>query len=104
MIFDVAPYNVTFDVALHGGSQETASFTVLIHPDWAPRGAAHFKKLVQDGWYNDAGVFRVVPGFVAQFGLPAKPQPEIESIMDDPVVHGNQRGSLVFATAGPNTR
>jgi len=104
MIFDVAPFNVTFDVALNGGSQEKASFTVTVRPEWAPRGAAQFKNLVRKGWYNNAGVFRVVPGFVAQFGLPATPQPDLENIMDDPVLTSNKRGTLVFATSGPNTR
>ncbi|CAK0833593.1 unnamed protein product [Prorocentrum cordatum] len=86
-------FDVVFDVALHGDSQETraaheenASFTVRVHPDWAPLGAAHFRKLVEQGWYNDAGVFRVVEGFVAQFGLPARPQPDMQKIADDRVL------------------
>merc|ERR1712083_994894 len=56
------------------------------------------------GWYDGAAFFRIVPGFVAQFGLPAKPQPELKSIKDDPVKKSNKRGYVVFATAGPDTR
>mmetsp|Transcript_112596 Transcript_112596/g.318535 ORF Transcript_112596/g.318535 Transcript_112596/m.318535 type:complete len:200 (+) Transcript_112596:61-660(+) len=96
-------YDVKCDVSLGGNANQEASFTVRVHPDWAPKGAAQFKHLVTKGLYNDAGVFRIVPGFVAQFGLPATPQ-EVDQIPDDPVKHSNKRGTLVFATAGPNTR
>jgi len=100
-------FDVFFGVALNGTatpSNEIVNFTVRVHPDWAPLGAAQFKKLVEQGWYNDAGVFRVVKGFVAQFGLPAKPQPELQRIADDKVTHANTRGTLTFATSGPNSR
>jgi len=100
----MAPFDVKFDVALNGNLHQNASFTVRIHPEWAQLGAAQFKKLVGQGWFDDSGVFRVVPGFVAQFGLPAKAQPELKSIRDDPVLKSNKRGTLVYATAGPNTR
>jgi len=84
--------------------KETVNVTVRVHPDWAPLGAERFKKLVEQGWYNDAGVFRVVKGFVAQFGLPAKSQPDMERLADDKVKHANMRGTITFATSGPNTR
>jgi cyclophilin family peptidyl-prolyl cis-trans isomerase len=77
---------------------------VRVHPDWAPLGAARFKELVEQGFYNDIGVFRVVNNFVAQFGLPAKPQPELQRIADDNVTHPNVRGTITFATSGPNSR
>merc|ERR1712032_1035660 len=101
---EAQPYNIMFEVNLGGESKKTASFIVKVHPEWAPLGAEQFKKLVQQGWYDDAGVFRVVPGFIAQFGLPAKPQPRLTGFKDDPVKVSNTRGTLVFATAGPNTR
>mmetsp|Transcript_135467 Transcript_135467/g.191671 ORF Transcript_135467/g.191671 Transcript_135467/m.191671 type:complete len:245 (-) Transcript_135467:33-767(-) len=97
-------FDVVFDMNLGGDSPSQASITIRVHPEWAPIGAAQFKKLVEQGWYDDAGVFRVVPGFVAQFGLPAKPQPKLDNIRDDPVKVSNKRGTIVFATAGPNTR
>jgi len=78
--------------------------TVRVHPEWAPLGAARFKQLVEQGFYNDTGVFRVVNHFVAQFGLPAKPQPELQKIADDSVAHPNTRGTITFATSGPNSR
>mmetsp|Transcript_80419 Transcript_80419/g.239591 ORF Transcript_80419/g.239591 Transcript_80419/m.239591 type:complete len:200 (-) Transcript_80419:88-687(-) len=99
-----APFDVVFEVNTGGDVPQMTSFTVRVHPEWAPRGAEQFKSLVQRGWYNEAGVFRVVPNFVAQFGLPAEPQPKLQSITDDPVRVSNKRGTLVFATAGKNTR
>mmetsp|Transcript_14212 Transcript_14212/g.41434 ORF Transcript_14212/g.41434 Transcript_14212/m.41434 type:complete len:200 (+) Transcript_14212:59-658(+) len=96
-------FDVKCDVTLGGRSSQEASFTVRVHPDWAPKGAAQFKQLVEEGLYDDAGVFRIVPGFVAQFGLPAKPR-EVSQITDDPVKQSNKRGMLTFATSGPNTR
>eukprot|EP00933_Yihiella_yeosuensis_P073134 TRINITY_DN81720_c0_g1_i1.p1 TRINITY_DN81720_c0_g1~~TRINITY_DN81720_c0_g1_i1.p1 ORF type:complete len:292 (-),score=64.98 TRINITY_DN81720_c0_g1_i1:223-1008(-) len=101
---DEFTFDIKMDVDLGGDDNEKASFTVRIHPEWAPKGAAQFKRLVEDGWYDNAGVFRVVPGFVAQFGLPAKPKPRLDNIKDDPVKVSNKPGTLVFATAGPNTR
>lgn len=102
--FAEPPVDFKVEVALGGDSPKEASFTIRVHPEWAPIGAAQFAKLVDQGWYDDCGVFRVVPGFVAQFGLPAKAQPKLNNIKDDQVKETNSRGKLVFATAGPNTR
>ena len=83
-------------------------FVVEVHRDWAPLGADRFYNLVRYGYFTNAAFFRVIPGFVAQFGLSANPAInkvwDNAKIQDDPVVQSNKRGSLVFATAGPNTR
>mmetsp|Transcript_162996 Transcript_162996/g.522678 ORF Transcript_162996/g.522678 Transcript_162996/m.522678 type:complete len:261 (-) Transcript_162996:190-972(-) len=99
-----APYDVVVEVALGGIAKETKSFTLKVHPEWAPIGAAQFKKLIEKGWFEEAAIFRVVPGFIAQFGLPAKAQSRLENIRDDPVKVSNKKGTMVFATAGANTR
>jgi len=83
-------------------------FIVQVHRDWAPVGTDRFYNLVRHGFFTNASFFRVVPGFVVQFGLNADPGInkvwEQAKIQDDPVKQTNKRGTLVFATAGPNTR
>ncbi len=83
-------------------------FVVEVHRDWAPLGADRFYNLVRNGYFTNAAFFRVVPGFVVQFGLNANPAINKvwsdANIHDDPVKQSNTRGYLVFATAGPNTR
>jgi len=63
---------------------------------------------VQAGFFDGARFFRVVKGFVVQFGLPADPKVGrawiTRTMPDDPVRHSNRRGTLVFASAGPNSR
>jgi peptidyl-prolyl cis-trans isomerase A (cyclophilin A) len=75
---------------------------------WAPLGADRFYNLVRYGFYKDAAFFRVIPRFVAQFGIPARPDVgaawDHAYIVDDRVTQSNKRGTLTFATAGPNTR
>jgi peptidyl-prolyl cis-trans isomerase A (cyclophilin A) len=82
-------------------------FVVEVHRDWAPIGAQRFEELVKTGYFNGARFFRVVPNFIVQFGLagdPAATRKWDRPIKDDPVVQTNRLGSMVFATAGPNTR
>jgi peptidyl-prolyl cis-trans isomerase A (cyclophilin A) len=83
-------------------------FVVDVHRDWAPLGADRFYNLVRHGFFTNASFFRVVPGFVVQFGLNADPAVNKAwadaDIKDDPVTQTNKRASLVFATAGPGTR
>jgi peptidyl-prolyl cis-trans isomerase A (cyclophilin A) len=89
-------------------STTAGDFVVEVHREWAPLGADRFYNLVRSGYFSNAAFFRVVPGFVVQFGLNADPAVnkvwDHATIKDDPVVQSNKRGNLVFATAGPNTR
>lgn len=79
-----------------------------VHPEWSPLGAARFGELVESGFYADIAFFRVLDGFVAQFGISGDPAVSKEwrsrTIKDDPVNASNKRGTLSFAMAGPNTR
>lgn len=83
-------------------------FVVEVHPDWAPKGAERFRELVEDGLYDGNRFFRVVPGFVVQWGIHGDPaissQWERNNIPDDPRVASNTRGRVTFATSGPNSR
>jgi peptidyl-prolyl cis-trans isomerase A (cyclophilin A) len=84
------------------------SFVVKITRAWAPIGADRFYNLVKNGFYDGASFFRVIPGFIVQFGI--SPDPSISAawhdadIPDDPVRHSNAAGTITFATAGPDTR
>lgn len=80
---------------------------VQVNSAWAPLGVERFRALVESGYYDGAKFFRVVPGFVVQFGLAADPAATAangSNLKDDPVKQSNSRGRLTFATAGPNTR
>jgi len=81
---------------------------VEVHRDWAPIGADHFVELVKSGYFDGCRFFRVVPNFIVQFGIAADPAVtrkwKSHALPDDPVKQHNVRGTLVYATAGPNTR
>ncbi len=75
-------------------------FVVEVNREWAPIGADRFYKLVQDQFFDDAAFFRVISGFMAQFGLPADPSDNrkwSDELKDEPVIQGNKRGFLTFA-------
>ena len=96
-----ATFNANFDTS-------KGVFVVTVHRDWAPNGADRFYNLVKSGFYDDVRFFRVIDGFMAQFGIHGTPAVASAwrnaQIKDDPVKQSNKRGYVVFATAGPNTR
>jgi cyclophilin family peptidyl-prolyl cis-trans isomerase len=103
LLKDQAPetYQVKFDTT-------RSEFTVTVTRAWSPLGADRFYNLVKHHYFDNARFFRVLPNFVVQFGLSANPAVnaawEKATIKDDPRSQSNKRGTLVFATAGPNTR
>ncbi len=83
-------------------------FVIEVHRDWSPNGADRFYNLVKGGFYNDARFFRVIDGFMVQFGISGNPDLSAvwreARIPDDAVKQSNTRGMVSFATAGPGTR
>jgi peptidyl-prolyl cis-trans isomerase A (cyclophilin A) len=96
-----AEFRVTFETS-------AGTFVVAVHREWAPLGADRFYSLARSGFFDGARFFRVLPGFVAQFGMHGDPGVSRawfdQRIPDDPVRHTNARGTLTFATSGPNSR
>jgi peptidyl-prolyl cis-trans isomerase A (cyclophilin A) len=83
-------------------------FTIEVTRAWAPLGADRFYNLVKNGFFNDTRFFRVVPGFMVQFGINGDPAVnrawQTARIQDDPVKESNGTGYVTFAHAGPNSR
>jgi peptidyl-prolyl cis-trans isomerase A (cyclophilin A) len=83
-------------------------FVIEVHRDWSPKGADRFYDLVQKRFYDENRFFRVVPSFVIQWGIQGDPQLQLKwrdkNITDDPVKVTNRRGTIAYATDGPNTR
>jgi peptidyl-prolyl cis-trans isomerase A (cyclophilin A) len=83
-------------------------FTVEANRAWAPRGVNRFHELLRMNFFNEGRFFRVVPGFIAQFGV----HKDYDTnklwrgffIVDDPRKQQNTRGTLSFAQGEPNTR
>lgn len=91
-------------------SVETTKGTFVIGVDraLAPRGADRFYRLVRAGYFDDSRFFRIVPGFIVQFGIPGDPSIsqvwKDRAIADDSVHTSNVRGTIAYAMTGPNTR
>ena len=84
------------------------AFVIQVNRAWAPHGADRFYNLVKNGFYDKVRFFRVISGFMVQFGINGDPALSAHwrraNIPDDPVRQSNKRGMITFATAGPNTR
>lgn len=96
------PFSVLFETT-------KGNFTIEVHPDWSPNGAARFKELLDIGYYDQCRFFRVLPGFMCQFGMSGDPKMNSQwgdnNIPDDPVKKSNTRGYVTFAKTGaPNSR
>ncbi len=89
---------------------DTTKGTIVIdvQREWAPKGADRFYELVREGYFDDVAFFRVIGGFMAQVGISGDPalneKWRARPIEDDPVKASNTRGTVTFATSGPNSR
>ena len=96
-----ATYKARFDTS-------KGVFVIEVTRAWAPKGADRFYNLVKNGFYDNARFFRVISGFMVQFGINGDPgimaRWRAAQISDDPVTQSNTKGMITFAMAGPNTR
>ncbi len=96
-----ATYKARFDTS-------KGVFVIQVTRSWAPQGADRFYNLVKNGFYDNVRFFRVISGFMVQFGINGDPALSAKwreaNIKDDPVRQHNSRGMITFATAGPDTR
>lgn len=101
----VGPAPDSFRVALE---TTRGTFVVEVMRAWSPKGADRFYDLVAEGFFDENRFFRVLPGFIAQFGVnddkKLNEKWEAKTIADDPVKESNSHGTLVFASDGPNSR
>lgn len=79
-----------------------------MHRAWAPLGADRFCNLARAGFFDDSRFFRVLPGYIAQFGIPGDPAVtrvwKDRNFPDDSVRQSNVRGAIAFAMTGPAMR
>jgi peptidyl-prolyl cis-trans isomerase A (cyclophilin A) len=85
------------------------AFVIEVHRAWAPNGADRFYNLVKLGFFDDTRFFRVIEGFMVQFGISGDPRVSSKwrtaNIKDDPVTKSNKRGMVTFAqTSAPDSR
>jgi cyclophilin family peptidyl-prolyl cis-trans isomerase len=83
-------------------------FEIEATRSWSPLAVDRLYHLIKSGYYTDMAIYRVVPNYVAQFGI------SNDSILnnawtaipvkDEPVKSSNTRGSIAFARGGPNSR
>jgi cyclophilin family peptidyl-prolyl cis-trans isomerase len=92
---------IAFDMA-----PQLGRVVIELNPELSPLGVERLLKMLEVKFLDEARFFRVVPGFVVQFGMPADPKrgKEFPQIKDDPVKGSNKRGTVTFATSGRNTR
>src|SRR5476651_2164369 len=96
-----ATYKAAFETS-------AGKFVITVHRAWAPNGADRFYNLVKNGFFDNTRFFRVISGFMVQFGINGDPKlsPAWRNakIQYDAVKQSNKRGYITFATSGPNSR
>jgi cyclophilin family peptidyl-prolyl cis-trans isomerase len=82
-------------------------FEIEVIRDFSPKAADRFFQLVKMGFYDKALFYRVVPGFVAQFGNTdtlARAPWETNTVPDEEVLYSNKKGTISFARYGKESR
>ena len=91
------------------GAKGRGKIGFTVYPDWSPRGAGRFLELVRKHFFDDCAINRVVPQFLAQFGIAADYEARTwwrtRNIEDDPAQSiPFKPGYVAFAGSGPNSR
>jgi cyclophilin family peptidyl-prolyl cis-trans isomerase len=102
-LLDPAPADFRVKVETSQGA-----FVIAVHREWAPNGADRFYELVRAGYYDDSRFFRVVPGYIAQFGIAGDPKLAAawrnRHVPADPEHGSNTHGTVGFAMVTPDAR
>ena len=92
---------VTFDTS-------KGQFEAMVHRAWGPLAADRFYHLVRLAYFDEVSIYRVVPNYVAQFGIHNSEEVNRSwrrRVLDDePVRHSNEKGTISFARGGPRSR
>jgi peptidyl-prolyl cis-trans isomerase A (cyclophilin A) len=101
------PYRVAMTILLDPSNPATTSQVVIeVMPEWAPLAAARFKELIDIGFYTRSRFHRVLPLYVAQFGVSTNRElntawlcKTCKRLPDEPRLQSNKKGTLSFAQA-----
>ncbi len=84
------------------------NFDIEARREWAPIGVDRLFQLIKNGYYEDIALFRVVPGYVVQFGIHNDSTVNKiwrkQRLEDEAVLQKNTTGAIAFARGGKNTR
>ncbi len=110
------PFKVSLDVQLErdaaaGTEGKRGEIIVEVMPEWAPLAAERFRELVETGYYDNCRFHRVLPGYIAQWGIASDPKVAMtwlcrtcKRMPDEPRTVSNKKGTLSFASGGKDTR
>lgn len=84
------------------------NFDIEAKREWSPKGVDRFYQLIKNDYYVNVAIFRVVPNFVAQFGIHNDTLIhnawQKRGIEDEPVLEKNAKMTISFARGGKNSR
>lgn len=84
------------------------NFDIEAKREWSPAGVDRLYQLIKREFFTEIAIFRVVPDFVAQFGISSDSTLNDDwravKVVDEPVVKTNTKGTISFARGGKQTR
>jgi len=105
------PYTVLMEVQID--PRTTGEIEIEVFPEWAPLASERFRELIEARFFDDSRFFRVIPNYVAQFGIASDPalnkewmfcERSCRALVDEPRLQSNRAGTLSFASSGKNSR